>query len=243
MKRHILTLVFILLSCCLGAHNTSNVARIRVLSPIWNDSPSFEDECLRIHFYLDISEILGITITNKTTDRFYIEWENARYFGGKIVFGNDSKISMMNPKADEMVAGNGGMSTSHGGVLCQDWISQSNIQNPYLKNVDQKATLLIPIRFNDGHTKDYFIEIEVRHVNTSDTASLQGGMTQKQVKKIAGEPDKIVDENTITKWYYNHNCIVSFENKKVVEIQRIDDNQSPKFSPMNIPKLELPSLL
>jgi len=44
---------------------------------------------------------------NGTDERIFIEWKNARLNGGKVIFGDDTRLSMRSQKNDEAVSPHG----------------------------------------------------------------------------------------------------------------------------------------
>ena len=106
------------------------------------------------------------TCINSTDERVYIEWENARLSGSKIVFGDDSRITMKQPKADEAVSG-------HSSSIIRDITGDVYIGSTHLgslydarnlkKNIGSKNTtyLTIPIRFSDGTIEEFELEYTV----------------------------------------------------------------------------------
>ncbi len=102
---------------------------------------------------------------NKTDERIYIEWENARMNGDKIIFGDDTRITMRNPKADEAVS-------PHGNSIIREIASISQIKPDITyalfpasvdkvlkKELGKKGTIevKIPIRFMDNHIEEYIL--------------------------------------------------------------------------------------
>lgn len=107
---------------------------------------------------------LTIYLENCTNDRIYIEWENARCDNGKVVFGDDRRITMNNPKADEAVSS---LSMSlRRGVTSADRIG-SNYILPLFRikllkeGLSDNVTLKIPIRFIDGSVEEYTFNVKL----------------------------------------------------------------------------------
>ena len=106
---------------------------------------------------------------NGTDERIFIEWENARLTGSRIVFGTDRRITMDQPKADEAVS-------PHGHSISRDITGQIYVQDGYMqelfrtkdlkKNKDSYRTVffMIPIRFADGHVEEFNLEYRVWYV-------------------------------------------------------------------------------
>ena len=112
----------------------------------------------------DENFIKDFQVENKTDDRIYIEWENARIDGGKVVFGDDRFITKDNPKADEAVS-------SHSKSLSRD--ITYNTSGDYLiplfrvkelkKDIGTKRHmfLTIPIRYMDNTIDEFEVTMAV----------------------------------------------------------------------------------
>lgn len=113
---------------------------------------------------ISASFIRGFHCENKTDERVYIEWENARIFNSRIVFDDDRRITMGNPKADEAVSPN---SCS----IKRAITSEANVQNVMdlfdlkglKKNIGEKSytSIKIPVRFADNHIEEYRLSFVV----------------------------------------------------------------------------------
>lgn len=107
---------------------------------------------------------LTIYLVNCTNDRIYIEWENARCDNGKVVFGDDRRITMNNPKADEAVSS---LSMSlRRGVTSADRIGSDYILPLFRiklmkEGFSDNVTLKIPIRFMDGSVEEYTFNVKL----------------------------------------------------------------------------------
>lgn len=109
------------------------------------------------------SFVNSFRVRNNTNQRFFIEWENARCNFGKVVFGDDRRISMNNPKADEAVS-------AYSSSLSRELTSMSNIGDEsvyslyHVKNLKNGQTesvyLNIPIRFSDGSVEEYHLTLK-----------------------------------------------------------------------------------
>ena len=109
-------------------------------------------------------EFIRIYFMNKTNGRFFIEWENARCDGGKIVFGDDRRISMNNAKADEAVSAYSASLTRN--VTSLDYIGSDYIlplfRTKRLKEgLDDVVRLKIPVRFSDGSVEEYSFNVRL----------------------------------------------------------------------------------
>lgn len=107
---------------------------------------------------------ITVYLLNRTQERVFIEWENARCLYDRVIFGDDRRITMGNPKADEAISP---MSKS----LIRQVTGQHLIMNDYvlplyrvkeLRNgKDAKVSLKIPIRFVDGSVEEYHFRINL----------------------------------------------------------------------------------
>lgn len=108
------------------------------------------------------ASFLMMYLWNNTNDRIFIEWENARCEGGKIVFGDDRRITMNNAKPDEAVSSKETSLTRS--VTSYNRIGSDNIRPLYslklLKGGSSDiVTLKIPVRFKDGSVEEYTFEV------------------------------------------------------------------------------------
>ena len=100
---------------------------------------------------------------NGTDERIFIEWENARLNGGKVIFGDDTRLSMRNPKTDEAVS-------PHGSSIIREIASMdqihpdityalfpASVDKVLKKELGKKGTVevKIPVRFADNHIEEY----------------------------------------------------------------------------------------
>lgn len=114
---------------------------------------------------------LTIYLLNCTNDRIYIEWENARCDGGKVVFGDDRRITMNNPKADEAVSS---LSMSlRRGITSADRIGSDYILPLFRvkllkEGLSDNVTLKIPIRFTDGSVEEYTFNVKLSWETTAE---------------------------------------------------------------------------
>ena len=101
---------------------------------------------------------LTIYLWNNTDERIFIEWENARCQSGKVVFGDDRRITMNNAKADEAISANSHSLTKE--VTSADNIMSDDIiplfRTKYLQDgIDKYVKIKIPVRFADGNVEEY----------------------------------------------------------------------------------------
>lgn len=100
------------------------------------------------------------SVENGTDERIFIEWENARILNSRIIFSDDRRISMGNPKADEAVS-------AHRNSISRDITGESYIGDSYIiplfrpkdlkKNIGNKHNtyITIPIRYSDNTVEDF----------------------------------------------------------------------------------------
>lgn len=202
----------------------------KMTQPIESDEMVFEDDSVRIHFSRTYNGALYFTVNNKTSGRIYIEWENARFDSDRIVFGDDSRLSMRNVKADEMIT-KGGESSYHKGMYKESWISSDSIWNRFSDDRiedygEYNVKVIVPIRFSNGNTEDYQFRIIGYHYDPVDYSGIELGMKTSQVQKLLGKPnekDKYKDRPEL--WDY-HGCVkITFEKGFVTKIEPFDYNK------------------
>ena len=104
--------------------------------------------------------IRGFQVKNDTDERVFIEWENARVTNSRVIFGDDRRITMGNPKADEAISPHGRSISRE--ITGETYIGSSWVLDLYdtkqlKKNLGSKDTtyIKIPIRFADGSVEEY----------------------------------------------------------------------------------------
>lgn len=116
---------------------------------------------------MSMTWVKNFQITNNLDERISIEWENARFANSKVVFGDDSKLTMRNPKADEVITAKGNsIQRDITGLDRIDGNAQSWFLFPYnelKKNPGEKGTLdlIIPIKYSDNSVEDLKVQISV----------------------------------------------------------------------------------
>lgn len=177
MKRLPVLLAFVvsvlLLSGCYSMFLNSSGTFVCEISHYCSDNPEYKD-FVSFDAYTGSYDsgdfVKYFKMYNNTKERVFIEWENARCEGGKVVFGDDRRISMNNPKADEAVSAN-----SYS--LSRDITSMSKIGSDFIlplyhtsrikKGEDETVMLKIPVRFSDGKVIEYQVFIKY-HWQTND---------------------------------------------------------------------------
>ena len=198
------------------------VHKVMVEPVFQKDNLFYVTDSLEVNFYYfgSLGE-LNVQVKNKTKDRLYIEWENARFADSRIVFGDDSRLSMRNPKADEMVSSN---STSiHRRIIPERWVKSDYIIN-LIEESDireeggYECEIIIPIRYGEGKTVDYKFLIHIYYLNPVDCSGIEVGMKGKDVKKLIGAPDSIFKLFGVQTWYYASNVTLEVEGGVVTKI-------------------------
>ena len=194
---------------------------------VQDDKDYYEDENVKINFKM-ISEDLYMTVYNKLDERIFIEWENARTNGNKVIFGTDNRLSMNNKKEDEAVSSKA-FSISRS-FYCENPLAALGgawampVYTHGILKIEEEdyclATFTLPIRLPDGKTKDYRINAKVMYLNITDASQVKIGMKPKEVKKIMGTPNSIKKFKIKNKenWLYTNNVLIMIEDKKVVNI-------------------------
>lgn len=188
-----------------------------MLSPIRSEELAFEDDLCRIRFdYRESNGMIYVQVFNKTGKRAYIEWENARLDGARVVFGDDRRINMGNAKADEAIPAKS--ASINRDILSERWVGAETISNPVSPAIvrgrgGNELTAVIPVRFGEGETIDYQFRFAIFSYNPVDVGQIAEGMKAKDVRKILGKPDDMwVDPwgtaNTKADWYYAGNAVI-----------------------------------
>ena len=242
MKRLLLlvNLVLLSISTLLGQDRPIHTL---MLSPVLSEELKFEDDSCAISFdYRESRGIIYLQVYNKTGKRAYIEWENARLDGARIVFGDDRRITMGNPKADEAIPAKS-FSISRD-IISESWVGKETIENPVSPSKvrgrgGKELMATIPIRFGDGETIDYQFRFSIWSYNPVDVKQITVGMKAKDVKKILGKPDDYwVDPwgtlNSNADWYYAGNAVIRMRKGVVDEIVNLkkaymDEDRSDSF--------------
>lgn len=212
---------------CLGLFGQERPIRTLMLEPVRSEDLVFEDDSCTIRFdYSESRGMLSVQVYNKTGKRAYIEWENARLDGSRIVFGDDRRITMGNAKADESVP-SGSWSICRD-ILAEGWVGSETIANPVSPSRvrgrgGDELGVIVPVRFGDGEAVDYRFRVAVFSYNPVDVGQVAEGVKAKDVKRILGKPDDMwVDPwgtaNTKADWYYAGNAVIRIRKGVVEEI-------------------------
>lgn len=211
---------------------------LKMLSPIENNSWCFSDDSLDINITIpnglttyNAWEDILFCLTNKTANRVYIEWENARIMGQKPAFGTDTKLTVRNKKEDEVVVA--GLNSIPRTLLIEDYRGLSGLfgETTYTSPWDPDSLkkegikifdFILPIRFEDGKTTDFKFKLLISWVNISDVSEIKVGMKSKEVKQTIGSPEykeKIEKGHEI--WHYTNNAYITIIDGKVQDIKII----------------------
>lgn len=114
----------------------------------------------------DENWIRNFYIRNNTNERVYIEWENARLTGSRIIYGDDRRITMGNPKADEAVSAHGSsiMRQITGETyIGSEWVIPLFRTKDLKKNLSDKdyTFIMIPIRYLDNTVEEINLTLTV----------------------------------------------------------------------------------
>lgn len=155
--------LFILLMMCIPFVAMAKDVRIKVKT----DNglvQQYADSILSIKFNPEYTKCFIIAeITNNTKGRIEIEWENAKFESEKVIFSDDSPLTMGNKKENEVIYS--------GDKLKKTFTSKKFYSNRLLevfsifskstikKNGGElKRTLILPVIHN-GETTDYRFEL------------------------------------------------------------------------------------
>lgn len=165
LKFVLLFLAVICLNSCMSLYSGPSGEVVENVDLISNH-PENRKNAIELDCYASSYDGSFITVylRNRTQERVYVEWENARCQYDRVIFGDDRRITMGNPKADEAISP---MSSS----LRREVTGQGRIMSDYilplykvkdLKNGEKETvSLKIPIRFADGSVEEYLFHINL----------------------------------------------------------------------------------
>lgn len=259
MKKTFLLLAFTIFGLInLNAKDSPAKWELRMTEPIVANNWDYENDSIKVHMcigtkaqeqklmeykgdnYYGINGYFAFQLENKTGNRVYIEWENARVNNEKPVFDSDNtlKISSIDKREDESVASKssslirllytkkdktaldrflGGASTFIGDNYTRPWVVE-NLKKTGIQTID----FLLPVRFENGPTKDIKFHLEIVWTNTADLSQIKVGMKDKDVKNLIGSPEsKTKDKETKTEiWHYTNNGDITLVDDKVTEVTK-----------------------
>lgn len=224
MRRLLLLVILLCISTITFAKNGKIFCEITYPKNLI-DNEKYEDKENNVEFNFTASGdgTINFHLYNSSDKRVYIEWENAKFQGSRVVFGDDTRLTMGRAKADEVV-----MSYSFSEfrtIYPQRYVLNDYIMPLYdsseLRKDGTKAycTVIIPIRFENGKIIDYKISFNVFYKSIVDYSGLRIGMKKGEVKVIMDKPDQITQEGSQLIWIYTNNVRLIFESNKLVDIQ------------------------
>ena len=194
-----------------------------MLEPIQSDNMVFDSDSCKISFFY-IGNDLQVLVTNHTSKRAFIEWENARLDFNRVVFGDDTRLTMRNAKADESIPANS--SSIMRIIMSEGWVDSYHPISIYnLRKLKQSQgedlEVVIPVRFGDREAIDFRFRLGFYYHNPVDSEQVVVGMKERQARKILGAPDDFeVNKGKVT-LYYATNIIVRLERGVVTEVERL----------------------
>lgn len=238
MKKLLLLTFLLTLILKVSAKESPYRIDLKMLNPQTNDSWSYSDDSLDVVITikkgLDTYNIwtnMWFCLQNKTSKRIYIEWENSRLCGQKPAFGTDTKLTVKNKKEDEVVVAESNSIPRE--LLIEDYRGLSGVLGTIIytspwnpdslkRNGNEFLDFILPIRFEDGKTKDIKFKLSISWINIADISNIRTGMTSKEVKQTIGSPEyKEKKEKGHEIWHYTNNAIITFIDEKVQEIKTI----------------------
>lgn len=139
--------------------------KIEIVSDVSEKGKALSFDCFC--YDMSMSWVKNFQISNSSDERVTIEWENARFANSKVVFGDDSKLTMRNSKTDEVITAKGlSIKRDITGLDRVDGTNGSWFLFPYnelKKNPGQEGTLdiIIPVKYADNSTEDFKLQIKV----------------------------------------------------------------------------------
>lgn len=124
----------------------------------------YTDSVLSIKFRAEYTQSFIIAeITNNTEGRIEIEWENAKFESERIIFSDDSPLTMNNKKENEVIYGGDKLKKT---FTSKKFYSERLLEvfSIYSKKTikknggELKRTLILPVIHN-GETTDYRFEL------------------------------------------------------------------------------------
>lgn len=233
MKKIFILMFLLALTVQVSAKESPYRIELKMLYPQTTDSWNYSDDSLDVSFSIakgaytyNIWSNLQFVLRNKTSNRVYIEWENARLLDQKPAFGSDTRLTVKNKKEDESVAAESNsiprillIEDFYGGFETSTYTSP---WNPYSLKKTGKFVFdfLLPVRFEDGKIKDIKFKLLMSWNNISDISKIKAGMKSKEVKQAIGSPEykeKIEKGHEI--WHYTNNADITIIDEKVQAIK------------------------
>ena len=221
MKRKCFIALCLLFCCnlCVQSQNREYFSKKQIISefnekvkysltkPYESSDLYFSDDKIGVDFFpikdYDGIYFIGITVKNNTANRIYIEWENARINGSKVVFSDDSRLLMSNVKSDEVVVSGEKSETKK--IMPKDNVHDNHLLALFRYNNDRSIDIpiILPIRY-DNNIVDYKFSINLSKYSEAEIDSMYNkrlkyhklsktikkGMTIDQVVSIMGSEEK-----------------------------------------------------
>ena len=231
MKSVVLIIMSLLISSSSIAKDSEAILQFKIAEPIEGSKDNvFEDENIVVKFWPSYGEFC-MNVKNKRDERIYIEWENARTNGEKVMFGDDTRLTAKNTKSDESIP-------SKSVSLTRSLYKENPLYNSnssfysYALAIHREiaglkklggtiVSILLPIRLADNTTKDYKFRIIVKYINTSDLSNVKIGTSAKEIKKSIGKPDykkEVEGQKNVEIWVYTNNAELTIKKGKVSNI-------------------------
>jgi len=117
---------------------------------------SYENDSVRIDFIFMGCDFpyIGVKVTNKTTSRIYIEWENARLCTRGVVFMDDNAFSRGRAKQDEVVHSKSSSRKNIGIRTDGSFVVPVFRDSSVKSRGEDFASVIIPIRYTSGKIDD-----------------------------------------------------------------------------------------
>ena len=126
---------------------------------------SYENDSVRIDFIFMGCDFpyIGVTITNKTKSRIYVEWENARIGTANVMFMTDNVLMYSRPKQDEVVHARSSTRKDIGVRTDGDYVVPI-FRDRDIKNYGYSvSSAIIPIRYMSGKVDDINVGIYLEY--------------------------------------------------------------------------------
>lgn len=171
-----------------------------LISPYYSELHAYENDSVSVVFNFS-RYFIEVEVFNKTDNRIYIEWENARLDDSKVVFDDDRPITMGLKKEEEVVASRRS-SESRKITKKSKFIGDTLYELINLKKYESiDFDVLLPIRFGDKSV-DYQFKLcvykynkeqvdsifEITKIEYSNYRKVKKGMSYEDVIKIMGNP-------------------------------------------------------
>lgn len=161
MKKFLLALVMIVPMITFDAEAKKPKGEIvmEVISKTVDGKPFETDSVLSMIITKDADRFVTLYPTNRTNDKFNIEWDGAKFNGAKLVFDTDNRLSINQHKDDEAIyAKQSGLMRN---VTSQYKVGEYSLYPIYdkkaveKKGIPETVTITIPVRLKDDTIRLY----------------------------------------------------------------------------------------